>query len=78
MHAAVLRLPKHFDFNPEKYPELAKILIALQAQKMAGPDFLGIPYEKIKLWADFKLREGRIKAVREKNYEDLSIQTTDN
>ncbi len=64
--AAVLRLGAHFDFNAEKHPELAAVLTALRKQKPEGPDFLGVPYSKVKVWADFPLPDRRVKLVSEK------------
>jgi hypothetical protein len=64
--AAVLRLPKHFDFDPIRHHELAKTLEDLKACRKDGHRFEGIPYKKIKAWVDFELKDGRIKTQKEK------------
>lgn len=64
--AAVLRLGKHFDFDPVKHPELARVLEQLRNQKETGPEFYALPYAKIKVWANFPLRDGRMKLLGEK------------
>jgi hypothetical protein len=64
--AAVLRLGAHFDFDAERYPELAGVLNALRKRATDGPDFLGVPYVKLKVWADFPLPDRRVKTSLEK------------
>lgn len=64
--AAILRLGAHFDFNAEKYPELAGVLSALRKQAAEGPEFCGIPYAKLRVWADFPLPDRRVKISSEK------------
>lgn len=64
--AAVLRLGAHFDFDAERYPELATVLEALRKRLPEGPDFLGVPFIKLKVWADFPLPDRRVKMISEK------------
>jgi hypothetical protein len=64
--AAVLRLGRHFDLDPEQHPELARVIHQLKTFAVKGDDFLGMPFAKIKVWADFPLRDKRVKASREK------------
>lgn len=64
--AAVLRLGLHFDFQPEQQKELAEVLDHLRQQAQTGPDFLGVPYQKLKVWADLPLLDKRVKTVVEK------------
>lgn len=64
--AAVLRLGKHFDFECLKDRELARVVHQLRDRKETGDGFNGIPYEKIRVWADFPLKDGRVKASNEK------------
>ena len=64
--AAVLRLNKHFDFNAEKHKDLVHIIEQLKKRQTTGEAFYGMPYEKIKRWADLPLQDGRVKTVGEK------------
>ncbi len=64
--AAVLRLGAHFDFDAERFPELAAVLDALKRHAPEGPDLLGVPYAKLRVWADFPLPDRRVKPVSEK------------
>jgi hypothetical protein len=64
--AAVLRLGAHFDFDAEKHPELACVLTALRNQAVDGPGFCGVPYAKLKFWANFPLPDRRVKTSSEK------------
>lgn len=61
--AAVLRLRKHFDFDPMIHQELGRIVEQLRRREDKGDAFLGVPYDKVKVWADFPLRDKRVKAV---------------
>ena len=64
--AAVLRLGAHFDFDAERHPELAGVLAALRTQAVEGPEFFGVPYAELKVWADFPLPDRRVKMISEK------------
>lgn len=64
--AAVLRLAKHFDLDPVKHRELAEVVDQLRKRKEKGEAFYGMPYEKIKVWADLPLRDKRMKPMTEK------------
>ena len=67
--AAVLRLGKHFDFDPIRHKELAQVIRLLREPAPKGEDFFGIPYEKVKVWLDFPLLDKRVKILRRKNNE---------
>ncbi len=64
--AVVLRLPRHFDFDPKRHAELAPILKELKSGADQGPPFQGIPFEKLKIWVDLPLRDKRIKSLAQK------------
>jgi hypothetical protein len=64
--AAVLRLGKHFDLDPIRDKELAQIVEQLRKREKTGKAFCEIPYDKIKIWADFPLRDKRVKSITEK------------
>jgi hypothetical protein len=64
--AAVLRLPKHFDFDPIRHHELACTLKDLREKRKDGRKFEGVPFKKLKVWIDFELKDGRIKTQKEK------------
>ena len=55
--AAVLRLGKHFDLDPARHPELAKVVARLRRSEATGEAFCGMPYDKVKAWAEFPLRD---------------------
>ena len=62
--AAVIRMEKHFDYNPELHVELKKVIELLEEDKEG--EFYGIPMEKIKPWLNLRLRDKRVKKVNEK------------
>ncbi len=64
--AAVLRLGKHFDLDPARHKDLTQTMDRLRRRETKGADFLGMPYEKIRMWAELPLRDKRVKAVTEK------------
>ncbi len=64
--AAVLRLGRHFDLDPAKHPELVRTIERLRSREAQGDAFLGVPYEKLKVWAELPLRDRRVKPVTEK------------
>lgn len=64
--AAVLRLEKHFDLDPEKHEKLAQLVAQLRKGQEKGDAFYEIPYDKIKVWTRLPLKDGRMKAVAEK------------
>ena len=41
--AAVLRLGRHFDLNPERHPDLANVVASLRAGETDGKEFRGVP-----------------------------------
>jgi len=61
--AAVLRLEKHFYFAPLEHPRLLAVVRQLRERHEKGDAFLGVPYEKLKVWADLPLRDGRVKST---------------
>jgi hypothetical protein len=64
--AAVLRLEKHFDLNPELHPELYKIILQLKNNANTGDDFYHVPFVKLKYWVDFPLLDKRTKILSKK------------
>jgi hypothetical protein len=64
--AAVLRLGKHFDLDPLVHKELFIVVEQLRRRQEQGEAFCGMPYEKVKVWAEFPLRDRRVKPVTEK------------
>jgi hypothetical protein len=64
--AAVLRLSKHFDLDPLRHHELARVVDQLRRREAKGDPFCGIPYEKVKLWVEFPLRDKRVKPLTQK------------
>lgn len=64
--AAVLRLPRYFDFDPEKHSYLKTVTDQLKAYKPLAIDFYGIPFKNMKVWINFPLLDGRIKPLEEK------------
>lgn len=64
--AAVLRLPRHFDLDPVRHAELAGTVRTIRACEDTGQDFMGIPFGKLKVWAELPLPDKRIKAMGEK------------
>ncbi len=64
--AAVLRLEKHFDLDPIEHRELAQVVEQLRKRDEKGEDFCGVPFEKLRVWAELPLRDKRVKAVTEK------------
>ncbi len=61
--AAVLRLGKHFDLDPAFHKELAEVIDQLRRHEEKGKAFYGIPYEKLRVWAEFPLRDKRVKPL---------------
>lgn len=64
--AAVLRLSRHFDLDPLKHAGLARTVDQLRRRKAHGDAFCGIPYEKLRVWAELPLRDKRVKPASEK------------
>lgn len=64
--AATLRLEKHFDLNNKKHANLAKVVDQLRKNHEQGDAFMGIPYEKFKVWTQLRLKDGRVKTLAEK------------
>lgn len=63
--AAVLRFGKHFDLDPDKHSELARVIHQLKKDEDGEP-FFGIPFGKIKMWVTFNLPDRRLKPLHEK------------
>jgi hypothetical protein len=61
--AAVLRLGKHFDLDATTHQELAEVVDNLRRREETGKSFCGIPYEKVRVWADFPLLDKRVKPL---------------
>jgi hypothetical protein len=64
--AAILRLGRHFDLDPERHKELAEAVASLRAGETQGKEFRGVPYAKLKHWVDLPLPDRRIKTLRDK------------
>jgi hypothetical protein len=64
--AAVLRLRKHFDFDPMRHSGLDRVIKQIQKRDKTGDSFFDIPFEKLKIWADLPLRDRRIKDLDDK------------
>lgn len=64
--AAIVRLERHFDLDAKKYPELAKVVMQLKKKQAQGDAFNGIPYDKLKVWTELVLKDGRVKPLAEK------------
>jgi hypothetical protein len=64
--AAFARLPKRFDYDPEEVAQLIKIVQSLRESKDAGQDFMGVPYEKVLVWYNHPILDGRTKTPDEK------------
>jgi hypothetical protein len=64
--AAVLRLGRHFDLDADKHAELARTVARLRAREAQGEAFQGIPYNKLKVWAEIPLPDRRVKPAGEK------------
>jgi len=63
--AAIMHYRRNF-LGTDQMPEgLGQVIKAIQANADTGPDFEGIPFEKMKHWANIKLRDGRTKPVNE-------------
>lgn len=63
--AAVARLPKHFRIPPvptRDEKQLLEAATALRRNRREGEPFLGIEYEKYRVWMDLPLRDGRTRA----------------
>jgi hypothetical protein len=64
--AAVLRLGRHFDLDPRKHADLARTVAQLRTRQDRGEEFQGIPYTKLKVWAEIPLPDRRVKTAAEK------------
>ena len=64
--AAVLRLGRHFDLDRDKHADLARTVAQLRTRQVRGEEFHGIPYAKLKVWAEIPLKDRRIKRAADK------------
>lgn len=65
--AAAARLPKAFIFDTTKDTQrLQKVVLDLKENKETGTDFLKTPYEKLKVWMNLPLNDGRTKITENK------------
>jgi hypothetical protein len=62
--AAVIRLGKHFNFDPQMHRELNYAIEGLKSNKEG--DFFGIPLAKIRPWLNIRLKDRRTKREIEK------------
>lgn len=63
--AAMVRLPKEFVRNQKEPKALNEAIQALATNQKEGPLFMGIDYDKYKVWVDLKLNDGRTKPMFE-------------
>ncbi len=64
--AAVLRLGRHFDLDPERHGDLARVVARLRRGEEQGDAFYGMPYDKMKQWVELPLRDRRVKPLTKK------------
>jgi len=64
--AAVLRLKSHFDADPVAHKDLVQVVDQLRRREEIGEAFYGMPYAKIKIWADLPLCDTRVKPISKK------------
>ena len=64
--AAILRLGRHFDLDADKHADLAHTVAQLRGREEHGDSFQGIPYAKLKVWAETRLPDRRVKPTAEK------------
>lgn len=62
--AAVIRLEKHFDYNPEVHLELKRAIEQLKGN--GEGDFFGVPTEKMRPWLYIRLKDKRTKSFDER------------
>lgn len=64
--AAILHFPKNFIGVENAPKEFLQVLEYIKKNMKKGPDFEGLEYDKMKFWADTKLKDGRTKSTLEK------------
>lgn len=64
--AAILHYKKNFLCTKPLPAELEEVLQAIQTDAPNGPPFEGIPYEKMKHWANTQLKDKRTKPTKDK------------
>jgi hypothetical protein len=65
--AAAARLPRAFIFDATKDAKtLQQVVFDLKENKEKGADFLKMPYEKLKVWMNLPLNDGRTKITENK------------
>lgn len=62
--AAVMRLEKHFDYDPRIHLELKRVIE--QLRENGEGEFFGIPAEKMRPWLNIRLKDKRTKRLDEK------------
>ncbi len=62
----VARLPKEVVICDEYLEEFKAITTALLNHEESGPNFMGIPYEKYKVWMNLNLKDKRTKPAHQK------------
>lgn len=65
--AALLHCPRSFLVQTHLPEEIKQILQALKLGLAQGPSYIGIPFGKFKFWAEFKTKDGRVRALSEKS-----------
>lgn len=64
--AAILHYPKNFLGTEHLPQDLENVLKAIRNNAAHGPAFAGIPFEQMKHWANFRLKDRRTKPANEK------------
>lgn len=64
--AAYARLPNRFDANEKEVKRMEAVVQCLAENKPDGPDFLGMPYEKVRAWYTLPLKDQRTRTPAER------------
>lgn len=64
--AAFARLPGRFEADPKDAKRLEFVVRCLVEGHLEGPDFLGVPYAKFRIWYMLPLRDQRTKIPAER------------
>lgn len=63
--AAILHYKKNFLGVDQLPKELGEVLRAIRNNAADGPQFEGVPFAKMKYWANTKLKDGRTKPIKD-------------
>ena len=64
--AAVLHFPRSFLLPPEMPEDLAKIISFLKHGDQLGPEFRGVPFERLLRWVNTPLADRRTRTIRDR------------